>query len=67
MRSDIVVEQVAGTFLFSGETERGKEWLASRTLLPPLVRIGRAVEVPDGKPVKDLVAAATADGLQVEL
>lgn len=67
MRSDIVVEHVSGTFLFSGETDRGREWLESRRLSPPLTRIGRSVEAPDARPAKDLADAAIADGLDVQL
>jgi len=67
MRFDIVVEHVAGTFLFSAETDRGRDWLKSRRFAPPFTRIGQAVEAPEARPAKDLADAAIADGLDVQL
>ena len=62
---DIVVERVAGTFLFSGESDRGREWLAGRTLSTAMLRAGRFLEALDAQTAKDLADLATADGLEV--
>jgi hypothetical protein len=69
MRPDIIVEHVSGIFLFSGETERGKEWLANRRgtapAMPVFERFARSVAVEDERLARDLADAAIADGLDV--
>ncbi|MBX7134000.1 MAG: hypothetical protein K1X67_15110 [Fimbriimonadaceae bacterium] len=57
---DIVVERVAGTFLFSGESDRGREWLAGRSLSASMLRSGRFLEALALQTAKDLADLATA-------
>lgn len=65
MPPDIVVERIASTFLFSGESDRGQKWLAGRALSAGMLRAGRFLEALEPQTAKDLADLATADGLEV--
>ena len=64
MRANIIVERVAGLHLFSGETDKGQQWLASRAATDKRQQLGKSLGVDDEWDARDL-AAAVADGLDV--
>ena len=65
MRPDIIVEHVSDLYLFSGETERGREWLESRRRMPVFERIGRSIAIEDKRLARNLADAAIANGLDM--
>ena len=65
MRPDIIIEHVSSLYLFSGETDQGREWLEHRSEPPGYQRIGRSVAVEDENLARDLADAAIADGLDI--
>jgi len=65
VRPDIIVERVGGLHLFSGETDRGRQWLESRAATDKHQRLGKSLGVDDEREARDLVDAAVADGLDV--
>jgi hypothetical protein len=65
VRPDIVVEHISGLSIFSGESDRGREWLDRRNETVGYERIGRSIAVQDAHLARDLTAAASADGLDV--
>jgi hypothetical protein len=65
MRPDLIVERVGGLHIFSGETERGTEWLAARAATAKHQRLGKSLAVEDEQEARDLADAALADGLDV--
>jgi hypothetical protein len=65
VRPDIIVERVGGLHLFSGETDRGRQWLESRAATDKHQRLGKSLGVDDEGDARDLADAAVADGLDV--
>ena len=65
MQPDIIVERVGGLHLFSGETDKGRQWLASRAETDKRQQLGKSLGVDDEGDSRDLVDAAVADGLNV--
>jgi hypothetical protein len=65
VRPDIIVERVSGLCLFSGETDRGREWLARQSESGRYERIGKSIAVEIERVARDLADAAIADGLDV--
>jgi dTDP-4-dehydrorhamnose reductase len=65
MRPDIVIEHVSGRYVFSGETDQGREWLENRSTAPLCQRIGRSLAVEDDLLAKNLAHSAVADGLDI--
>ena len=65
MRPDIIVERVCGLHLFSGETDRGRQWLEGRGATDKHQRLGKSLGVEDERDARDLADAAMADGLDV--
>ena len=65
MRANIIVERVAGLHLFSGEADKGLQWLASRAATDKRQQLGKSLGVDDEGDSRDLVDAAVADGLNV--
>ena len=65
VRPDIIFERVCGLHLFSGETDRGRQWLESRAATDKHQRLGKSLGVEDERDARDLVDAAVADGLDV--
>ena len=65
MRPDIIVERVGGLHLFSGETDRGRQWLESRAATDRHQRLGKSLGVDDEDDARDLADAAMANSLDV--
>ena len=65
LRPDIMVERVGGLHLFSGETDKGRQWLESRAATDKYQQLGKSLGVDDAGDARDLVDAAMADGLDV--
>ncbi len=65
MRPDIIVEGGGGLYLFSAETDKGREWLAARAVTTKCERLGKSLAVEDEDDARDLADAALADGLDV--
>jgi len=65
MRPDIIVEGGGGLYLFSAETDKGREWLAARAVTAKCQRLGKSLAVEDEPEARDLADAALADGLDV--
>jgi hypothetical protein len=60
-----MVERVGGLHLFSGETDKGRQWLESRAATDRYQQLGKSLGVDDERDARDLVDAAMADGLDV--
>jgi hypothetical protein len=60
-----MVERVGGLHLFSGETDKGRQWLESRAATDRYQHLGKSLGVDDAGDARDLVDAAIADGLDV--
>jgi len=65
VRADIIVERVGGLHLFSGETDKGRQWLESRAVTDKRQQLGKSLGVDDEGDARDLADAAVADGLDV--
>jgi pyrroloquinoline quinone (PQQ) biosynthesis protein C len=65
VRPDIIVERVSGLHLFSGETDRGRQWLESRAATDRHQRLGKSLGVDDEDDARDLADAAMANSLDV--
>ena len=52
-------------YLFSAETDKGREWLAARAVTAKCQRLGKSLAVEDEPEARDLADAALADGLDV--
>ena len=63
VRPDIIVERVSGLHLFSGETDRGQEWLERQSESGTYERVGKSLAVEIERVARDLADAAIADGL----
>ena len=65
VRPDIIVERVGGLHLFSGETDRRRQWLESRAATDRHQRLGKSLGVDDEDDARDLADAAMANSLDV--
>jgi hypothetical protein len=65
VRPDIIVERVSSLYLFSGETDRGQEWLERQSESGRYERVGKSLAVEIERVARDLADAAIADGLDV--
>jgi hypothetical protein len=65
VRPDIIVERIGDLQLFSGATDKGRQWLGDRTATDKYERLGKSLGVNNERDAQDLVAAAAADGLDV--
>ncbi len=66
MRPDIIVERVVGLHVFTGETDRGREWLEARSATRKGQWLGKSLSVENEQDAEDLADAAIADGLDVQ-
>ncbi len=65
MGPDLIVEHVGGLHLFSAASDRGREWLDTRSTTPGCQRLGSFLALEDERAARDLADAAVADGLEV--
>ena len=65
MRPDIIIERVFGLHVFTGETDKGREWLEGRSATKKDQWLGKSLAVENEQDAQDLVDAAIADGLDV--
>jgi len=64
VRPDIIVEWVSRLYLFSGETDRGQEWLERQSESGSYERIGKSLAMKK-RLARHLKDAAIANGLDV--